>query len=188
MARRLGGAVRVGWKSYILRDEDPTAAFNDYRRAHWARAGAYEPEAVFVPWRGAARFPTWGVPSLVAAKAAGRQGRFDEFHLACFKGMFTESRDISDPAVLAAIAREVGCDPDRFAADLQDRTLAEAVVAEHREGVQRYGIQAIPTVVIGRQVLQGAVPEEEYVRAVAAARGGGTGAAIDGPADRPGEG
>jgi predicted DsbA family dithiol-disulfide isomerase len=186
--------VRVVWKSFILRDEDPTAAFNDYRRAHWARAGAYEPESVFVPWRGDARFPTWGVPSLVAAKAAARQGRFDAFHMACFKAMFTDSRDISDPAVLVEIAREVGCDPVRFAADLGDRSLAEEVLAEHREGVRAFGIQAIPTVVVGGRVIQGAVPEEEYARAVEAARrgggaAGGAGATVDaGPADRRGDG
>ena len=163
--------MRDVWRSFILRDEDPGATFNDYRRGHWARAGAYEPEAVFVPWRGEARFPTWGVPALLAAKAAERQGRFDSFHFACFKAMFTDSRDISDPDVLTAIAREVGCDPARFAADLADRSVAQTVLEEHRDAVERHGIRAIPTVLVDGRTVEGAVPEEEYVRLIEAARG-----------------
>lgn len=183
----MGDAVQVLWKAFILRDEDPTATFNDYRRGHWARANAYEPESRFVPWRGDARFPTWGVPALVASKAAERQGRFGAFHLACFKAMFTDSRDISEPQVLVDIAREVGCDPARFAADLADRTLPQAVLAEHREAVERYGIRAIPTVVIGERVIEGAVPEEVYVRAIEAVRAGSAVTSEAGPVDRPGE-
>jgi predicted DsbA family dithiol-disulfide isomerase len=179
--------VRVVWKSFILRDEDPTITFDAYRRGHWLRAGAYEPEAVFVPWRGEARYPTWGVPALVAAKAAERQGKFDAYHMACFKAMFTDSRDISDPQVLVAIAGEVGLDTERFTADLHDRSLPEGVLAEHREAVERFGIGAIPSVVIEGQVIQGAVPEEVYVRAIDAARQGVRVPETGGPADRRGD-
>lgn len=110
--------------------------------------------------------------------------------------MFTDSRDISDPKVLVELAREVGCDPDRFAADLEDRNLAAAVLAEHREAVGHYGIRAIPSVVIGGQrhsaepgapqgprVVEGAVPEGEYLRLIEAVRGGRLVRADSGPAD-----
>ncbi len=162
--------MRVLWKAFILRDEDPAATFNDYRLGHWARANAYEPETRFVPWQGDARFPTWGVPAL-----------------ACFKAMFTDSLDISDPAVLVAIAREVGCDPERFAADLADRALPQAVLEEHREAVERYGVRAIPTVVIGDRLVEGAVPEDVYARAIDAVRAGMAVASASGPADVAGE-
>ncbi len=100
--------------------------------------------------------------------------------------MFTDSRDIADREVLIEIAREVGCDPERFAADLGDRSLAAAVLAEHREAVERYGIHAIPTVVIGQRLVEGAVPEGEYLRLIEAARGGRSvpdGERAAGPAD-----
>ncbi len=84
--------------------------------------------------------------------------------------MFTDSRDISDPKVLVELAREVGCDTDRFAADLADRRLAATVLAEHREAVERYGVRAVPSVVIGGRVVEGAVPEGEYLRLIEAAR------------------
>lgn len=179
--------MRVVWKAFILRDEDETAAFSDYRRGHWARANAYEPESRFVPWQGPARFPTWGVPALVASKAAERQGMFDAFHVACFKAMFTDSRDISDPEVLSAVAREAGLDAARFAADLADVAQRRAVLADHREAVERYGVRAIPTVVIGERVIEGAVPEDVYARAIDAARNGASLSSESGPADRPGE-
>lgn len=88
--------------------------------------------------------------------------------------MFTDSRDISDPDVLAAIAREVGCEAARFTADLADPDLARAVLEEHREAVEQHGIRAIPTVLIDGRTVEGAVPEEEYVRLIDAPRGGGT--------------
>lgn len=140
-----------------------------------------------MPWRGEARFPTWGVPSLVASKAAERQGRFDAFHMACFKAMFTDSRDISDPATLVDIAREAGLDAARFTEDLKDPALPRAVLADHREAVERFGIRAIPTVVVGDRLIEGAVPEEAYLRAIEAAREGATVPADAGPADRPEE-
>lgn len=140
-----------------------------------------------MPWRGVARFPTWGVPSLVASKAAERQGRFDAFHVACFKAMFTDSRDISDHQTLLDVARESGLDAARFGEDLRDPALRREVLAEHREAVERYGVRAIPTVVVGDRVIEGAVPEEVYVRAIEAARAGARVPGEAGPADRPGE-
>lgn len=57
-----------------------------------------------------------GLPSLLAAKAAGRHGEeaFLRFHFALFRAFFEEGRDIGDERVLVEVAREAGLDLDGF--------------------------------------------------------------------------
>jgi predicted DsbA family dithiol-disulfide isomerase len=80
--------------------------------------------------------------------------RFEAFDEALFRAFFQECRDISDRAVLAELAGgEVG---------YAER---EEVAAEHRSAVE-LGIHSIPSVVIGREVISGAVAYEEYLARV----------------------
>lgn len=85
---------------------------------------------------------------------------------ALLRAYFTEGRRVSEPAVLAELAVEVGLDGDAAAGVLASDAEAETVRAEealaHREG-----IAAVPTFVIeGRWVLQGALDTGAWARAL----------------------
>lgn len=116
-------------------------------------------------------FPYMGPQSrdtAVAARAAGRQGKYWAFHdavfalaLRPFSGDLTRSK-------LTELAAGVGVDLERFERDLADPELGEAVDADFQEG-QSLGVNGTPTFVINGTVLVGAQPLDVFEQAIDAA-------------------
>ncbi|MCB5198666.1 DsbA family oxidoreductase [Loktanella sp. TSTF-M6] len=81
---------------------------------------------------------------------------------ALFVAHFTDGRDLSDTAVLAAIAGEIGLDETEAAAVLDDQRYAQAVRSEERFWVQQ-GISGVPAVIFDRQhLVTGAQGTDNY--------------------------
>ena len=169
----LGGFVqrfslrRVG---YILKPETvafPT--FSSERRGHWLRAAAAEPSLGIRPCIQGERYPGSSVPARLAAHAARRQGdeASDTFHFALFRTFLVENRDISDGAVLEAVALQSGLDLDRFRIDCTDPKLKEAVYGEYLEAIDLWKAEAVPTIIVGEERIEGAAPPAVYQAAVA---------------------
>ena len=82
----------------------------------------------------------------VAAMAAGRQGKFWEFHDALFR----DYKRLNEKKV-QEIAGQLGIDPVRFETDRKDPELVNTVDKDYQEGSQ-LGIRGVPTVFInGKQ-------------------------------------
>ena len=154
------------YKSYILRpEENPNSFFNDYRREHWSRARSQEEGGNFNLWEKGGRFPTHSLPALEAAKCVEEQGKpiFEKYHHLLLKAFFDDNRDISDFAVLTALAVEAGADVPIFREAMKSGRARRMVFAEHQEAAEKYLIHAVPTVIIGgREQLVGAVPRQAY--------------------------
>ncbi|MGH7427273.1 MAG: DsbA family oxidoreductase [Candidatus Methylomirabilales bacterium] len=166
LARRLP-IRRVG---YILKPEAPAyPSFSSERRGHWQRAAAAEPSLGIRLWVKGERYPGSSVPALEAAQAARRQGAdaSEAFHFGVFRAFLVENRDISDRTVLEEVALSCGLDLHRFRVDLKDPTVKEMVYAEHLEAVDRYHVEAVPTIVIGEERIEGAAPPAIYQAALA---------------------
>ncbi len=163
---KYGDRIDIQYRSFLLRAEpDPTVVFNDYRRQHWERANGQGDGGAFRPWHSEEPFPNHSLPSSEAAKCAALQGEdaHRRFHFAVLKGAFEDSRNISDPKVLTEIAEEQGLDVPRFKEDLLSGSQKDNVIREYVEGVNHFGVQSIPTVILGRErALVGAVPREQY--------------------------
>lgn len=170
MKEKYGDRIAVRHRSFLLRTEpDPTVVFNDYRRQHWLRANEQGEGGEFRPWQSQEPFPNHSLPSSEAAQCAALQGEesFRRYHFALLKAIFEESRNISDPQVLIRIAEEQGLDAPRFQEDLLSGSQKDKVLREFWEGVENFGVQAIPTVIIGRErALVGAVSRTEYERLI----------------------
>ncbi|MEB8386930.1 DsbA family oxidoreductase [Rhodobacteraceae bacterium KMM 6894] len=83
---------------------------------------------------------------------ADTQGRKHDLKMALFTAHFTDRRNLSDIAVLADIASEIGLDRAEAMAVLNDQRYADAV----RKGEEfwvKQGIQGVPAVVFDRQHL-----------------------------------
>jgi protein-disulfide isomerase-like protein with CxxC motif len=95
----------------------------------WLRVAEDEPRAPFVPWASDAGPPSHSVPAHAVAKAARALGADAGARMRdrLFRAYFTESRDISDRATLAALWREVGLDADGFAGERRPRDRAPGV-------------------------------------------------------------
>ena len=167
---RLARRVPLRRVGYILKPE-PAAfpSFSSERRGHWQRAGAAEPSLGIRLWVKGERYPGSSVPALEAAQAARRQGdeASEAFHFALFRTFLVENSDISDRAVLEEVAAMCGLDLHRFRVDLKDPTVKETVYAEHLEAVDRYHVEAVPTIVIGEERIEGAAPPAVYEMALA---------------------
>ncbi|WP_338749141.1 DsbA family protein [Janibacter alittae] len=113
---------------------------------------------VRIEWRDLPLFGEQSSDAAVAARAAGRQDRFWEYHDAVYadapeRGHLEVTRD-----KLLAWAEEVDVpDTEQFEEDLDDPQLLDLVEADAREG-QQVGATGTPTFVIGHEALVGAQP------------------------------
>lgn len=88
----------------------------------------------------------FAVNAAVSALAAGRQGKFWEFHDALF-----EDYKNLDEEKISEIVTRLGLDRAKFEADRKDRELANRVNRDYQEGSQ-LGIRGVPTIFInGKQ-------------------------------------
>ena len=96
---------------------------------------------------------------------AGQQGQkpMHDLKQALFSAHFTKGRNISDNAVLADIAAEVGLDRSEALAVLEEQRFAKDVRAEEQHW-QQQGIQSVPAMIFNeRHLVSGAQGVENYV-------------------------
>lgn len=158
---------RIG---YILKPEMTAfPTFSSERRGTWLRAATAEPSLGIRPWVAGDRYPGSSVPALLAAQAAKRQGDAvsETFHFNLFRTFLAENRDISDAVVLEEVARHSGCDLDRFRIDCKDPLLRDTVYMEHLQAVDDLQVEAVPTIIIGEERIEGAATLKEYQAALA---------------------
>ena len=60
-----------------------------------------------------------------------------------------------------------GLDLDRFRIDLKDPKVKEAVYADHLDAVDLWRAEAVPTVIVGEERIEGAAPPPVYQAALA---------------------
>ncbi|MDH3297227.1 MAG: DsbA family protein [Gemmatimonadota bacterium] len=149
------------WRSLGETSSDLKASVEDVRRAA---------ASLGLPFRLPERPPsTWR--ALLASEFARDCGQTDflRFHRAVFRAVFSAVSDIGDADVLADIAEQAGIDLVGLEAALTDRRY-ESVLHEAESEAEEYGIEATPTVLIGRYKLVGAAPLEVIRNAVVRAR------------------
>ncbi len=112
----------------------------------WWLAAIQEPAAIFAPFTGD-DFPTTTLPAFEAVWSAGRQGQGAALalDLAVRRAFFAGSRNIGRREVLLDVAREAGLDAAAIARDLDGGAAREAVLAEAREGSERWKVRGTPT-------------------------------------------
>ena len=95
---------------------------------------------------------------------ADQQGRKSDLKLALFGAHFTQGRDLSEAAVLAEVAGEIGLDPSEALAVLADQRFAADVRQAQSFWIQQ-GIRGVPAVVFDRQhLVTGAQGVDSYAR------------------------
>jgi predicted DsbA family dithiol-disulfide isomerase len=95
---------------------------------------------------------------------ADQHQRMHDLKMALFTAHFTHNRNLSDQAVLADIAAEIGLDRAEAIAVLKDQRFAEGV-RQAEQIAHEQGIQAVPSVIFnGRHLVSGAQGVENYTR------------------------
>lgn len=94
---------------------------------------------------------------------ADEHNRSDKMATALFQAYFSEGRNVSDRAVLADVAEQVGGDAEAVRSLLAGNEYAEAVRESQRQA-QRRGVTGVPCYVFeDKHVLTGAQPVEAFV-------------------------
>jgi predicted DsbA family dithiol-disulfide isomerase len=176
VAEELAGAVRVEWRSFLLRPEpDPQATLEQFRAytRSWLRPAADPDGGTFRVWATDAGPPSHSIPPHLVAKAAATLGD-DAFHLIherLLHAYFAQNRDITNAGTLEAVWREAGLPPEAFARAAHP-ALLRATVAEHADALER-GITGVPAVMLegNDAFILGAQPLETYRRWLAHALG-----------------
>lgn len=82
---------------------------------------------------------------------------FERFHRALFRAVFVDERDIVAEEVILELAQANGLDREGLEAALEDARY-EQTLREVEAEAERYGIEATPTILLGRYKLVGAAP------------------------------
>jgi protein-disulfide isomerase len=83
-----------------------------------------------------------------AALAAGRQGKFWEFH----HKLFENFRDLT-PTKIQEIAKGLNLDMDKYNRDMRDPAIQNLIARDIKEGYEA-GVQGTPTVFVNGRVLR----------------------------------
>jgi len=153
--------VEIEWLAFELRPEpaplpDITGPEGARFRQGWERgvapmAAKLGVEMHFPPFKARSR------QSHEAALYARDHGQFEPMRVALFRAFFVENRDIGAPDELVAIGASVGLDADDLRAALAGGRYTDQVIEQERLAA-RFGISAVPTIVIGQVGVQGAQP------------------------------
>lgn len=99
------------------------------------------------------------------AVAAGKQGKYQEFHDVLFaNGATAKNADFSD-AGIEAMARDIGADHRQLVADAAATETKELVQKNHDEA-KNLGVTGTPTFIINGSPVVGAQPLEVFVQAI----------------------
>ncbi len=166
-----GERVDVEWRAFLLRPQPPESGRRDPEKFRvytqsWLRPAAEPDSGEFRVWEGDGAPPTHSIPPHTVAKAAARLGpeAFERIHERLLRAYFSENRDISDDAVLAACWAEAALPAEGFAAR-EDPAILQQIVAEHEEAVA-HGATGVPAArLVGNDaVITGAHPLEVFRR------------------------
>ena len=149
----------------------PVAYFTDYNCPYCGQLSARlrDREAAGLPltWH---ELPLLGASSEAAARAAlaaHRQNAYPEFHARLMRAAFQPT-----DAYVADLARGLGLDAERLLADMQGPEVTGALT-DSRRAARRLAIGATPTLVVGRTVVTGLVPEARLDALIALERAEG---------------
>lgn len=153
--------LEVRHRSFVLQDSprQMVAVFGSMAQAkatilgHWVacRAASDTPEAFNIDGMAAARFDyPHGLPAALACKAAerlaGQAGHWRMFD-ALQRAHIAEARNVADPAVLGAVAVEVGLDAAEVARVMAQDATRSAAEAD-RKLARRHQVTSVPTVIV----------------------------------------
>ena len=118
-----------------------------------------------IEWRD---FPYLGEESTraaAAARAAGEQGKFWEFHDALFADQAPPNSGHLTEDYLVGVAEDLGLDTEKFRSDMSSDAITEAVTRDFQEG-QSIGVTGTPAFLVNGRPIMGAQPTDVFVQAV----------------------
>jgi protein-disulfide isomerase len=108
------------------------------------------------------------MPAAEAAMCASAQGKFWPYHTALFESQADWEKPGDQSAKFEALATKVGVDVGRYRSCTQSHVMRALIMAD-RDRMATHGVQSTPSFFIGAQTMAGALPTDEFRRAIDAA-------------------
>jgi predicted DsbA family dithiol-disulfide isomerase len=97
---------------------------------------------------------------MLFARQHGGDDKANAYNDAVFRAFFVNGDDIGSVDVLSRIAKEIGLNEAAFREALESGTYTDVHHYLLQHAAREMRVEAVPTIVIGRQVLRGLYPEE----------------------------
>ena len=103
--------------------------------------------------------------ALIITEFAREKRKFSEFHKLVFKKYWKEGKDIGDLSLLLELANSIGLDKN----EILDYIKSDEPFNKLRKNTSelgRYGINGVPTFIIGDRIVVGAQPHEVFEKVI----------------------
>jgi predicted DsbA family dithiol-disulfide isomerase len=165
----------VEGRAYLLRPDTPKEGVRRERRPDETDAELRPPLGTYAREAGLVMRPPPVTPNtmyaLEATEYAQQQGKFLEFHRAAYQAYWSEGQDLGELKVLEEVARAVGLDSAELRQRLEGNHYTETVMGQYQQALG-YGIQGIPSFLVGNLLFTGAHPYPVFQAAMKRVLGG----------------
>ena len=148
-------------RAYLLRPDTPKEGLRRERRPDETPDKLRSPLGDYAQEAGLVMRPPPVTPNtmyaLEATEYAQQQGKFLEFHRAAYQAYWSEGQDLGELKVLEEVARAVGLDSAELRQRLEGSYYTETVMGQYQQALG-YGIQGIPSFLVGNLLFTGAHP------------------------------
>jgi predicted DsbA family dithiol-disulfide isomerase len=97
---------------------------------------------------------------MLFARQHGGDEKADAYNDAVFRAFFVNSENIGDVGVLTGIAEDIGLDGKQFRQALESGQYTDVHHYLLQHATREMRVEAVPTIVIGKQVLRGLYAQE----------------------------
>ena len=103
--------------------------------------------------------------ALYLSEFARKKGKFDEFHKLIFDSYWKDGKDIGDQALLLDLADSLGFDRSEVLEYIDsEEPFKELKISLNK--LRKYGINGVPTFIIGDRIVVGAQPYEVFEKII----------------------
>ena len=103
--------------------------------------------------------------ALYISEFARKKGKFDEFHKLVLDSYWKEGKDIGNQDILLSIAESIGFDGSEILEYIKSGEPFEMLKDSLKE-LRKYGINGVPTFIIGDRIVVGAQPYEVFEKVI----------------------
>ena len=103
--------------------------------------------------------------ALYLSEFARKKGKFDEFHKLIFDSYWKDGKDIGDQALLLDLAQSLGFKRNEILEYIDSEEPFNELKKSLRE-LRKYGINGVPTFIIGDSIVVGAQPYEVFEKVI----------------------
>lgn len=103
--------------------------------------------------------------ALYLSEFARKMGKFDEFHKLVFDAYWKDGRDIGDQTLLLSLAESLGFKRNEILEYIDSDEPFNELKKSLKE-LRKYGINGVPTFIIGESIVVGAQPYEVFEKVV----------------------